>query len=141
MAENGGKKKVGIKERQTACSVKQSAAFMKNVMHSTANRWVRFLPPKQHDDLSVLPSRNTEASSADSEPGMEGSERLGPLWSPARGRRSTPIVHTLPPDTQKGCGKEKVSRRAAVRKMNVLPIQIILLHFLMFSARVSYEWY
>lgn len=97
--------------------------------------------PKQHDDLSVLPSRNAEASSADFEPGMEGSERLGPLWSSARERRSTPIVHRWPPDTQKGCGKEKVSRRAAVRKMSVLPIQITSLHFLRFSARVGYEWY
>lgn len=53
----------------------------------------------------MLPSKKTETSSADFQPGMEASERMAPLWKPARERRSTPIVQGLPSDTHKGCGK------------------------------------
>lgn len=88
-----GKKKSGDKGKTNcAWSVKQSAAFMKNIMCGTVNPWVQFLPLKPQNDLSVLPSRKTETSSADSQPGMEESEHMAPLWSPARERRSTPIV-------------------------------------------------
>lgn len=75
---------------------------MDNIMCGTADPWVRLLPPKQHNDLSMLPSRMTEtSSSADFEPGMEESEWVARLWSPARERRSTPIVQRLPSDTQR----------------------------------------
>jgi len=80
---------------------------MNKVMCGIANPWVRFLPPNQHDDLSLLPSRKPEPSSADFQPGLAESERMAPLGSPASESRSTPTVQRLPSDTQKGCCKEK----------------------------------
>lgn len=59
-----------------------------NVGCRAANPWVQFLSPKQHADLSMLPSRKTETSSADLQSGMEESERMAGD-QPGRGKVPT----------------------------------------------------
>lgn len=78
-----------------------------NVVCRAANPWVQFLSLKQCADLSTLPSRKTETSSADFQSGMEESERMAPCWRPARERKSTHIVQRLPFHNHKDCVKEK----------------------------------
>lgn len=87
----------------------QRAVFMNqpSVVHSTANPWVQFLSPKWCADLSMLPSRKTETSSASFHSGTEQSECMAPGWSLARERQSASIVQRLLFHNHKDCTKER----------------------------------
>lgn len=78
-----------------------------SVVHSTVNSWVQFLSPKWCADLSMLPSRKTEISSASFHSDMEQSERMAPLWSAARERKSACIVQRSHFHNHKDCTKER----------------------------------